>query len=726
MKKIITYILILTLVVSCFSGCANQETTEDAANQEKENGNLQESGDEITIAPQEDLGEKYGLTDELSQKLSSSVILKKDMNQAFVKGFTKKTTYAPFDFEGETYIPGAFVTLGLGGNAESDSEFKHWTISLEEKSWTIDVLNNTAKKDETEITINKPIISVEDDFMISTVDYEKLLDIDSIAKNGTIFIGEDLDLAIETIPVDGEKLLQNMIDAHLTADNAEDAEGDVIVEQNNVARLDISKIIDLDPAEIPFAVTKDTLVANSGHLYIDNVAVERHPSQSDYAILKMTVYNTGMTYAIAESYSNDEVKIADQIIEPYGGRFESVGTALVNCALIIKGAAKWLFKGDMSEVEYRSSAVAGITEVSLEVPIDGYVFITNNPEHSDSLAAYAALLFSAQLYISATSVASLSDTSASLMRSLMVDSAMSTIENNAVAISQLAGSFREFLNKEITASPLNVKEYLSEFKTNFTATIENCGYDIVALLEKSVEIAKNGLFETIDTSINEIMSLCPPVEMALYAMNIIAESEKLICMINEYSTASLRTPIVFKFTDWRTAYAKLLRTQNFYGAYGNTPRFGLCYIDGNSIPELIIMDSQHYKSRAHVFTFKNGRVQAVEEETWPTPYGYLTYYEFGDVSVTSYLNRGYESISYGNIMGNDGRTFNFYNDYYAMQCVESATTYKFNGVVVSKSVYDYNLALAKSIYGCFENKQLGYEMCYEITEANITKIIENK
>ena len=721
MKRIISLLLIVSLTMGCFTGCSDKLSgILDGINKGFKSKTSAGSKD---TSVSEDMAKKYGLTDEFSEKMQATVILKKDMELAFVNGFTEEVSQAPFEYEKSIYIPCGFVTKSLGGSAKKDGTNQKWKIGLNEEKWSIDLKNKTAKTGETEIKINKSLINSENDFMISTTDYSAITGLDAFVKDDTIFVGKDVGDTVMNLPEEGDKLINGVINSHLVADNIGKSS---VSTKNDFDRLEISKILDIDPADVPFKVQKEKLVASSGNLYIEDLSIKHHPTKKNYCICDMTVYNTGMTYAIVESFTNDDKMVDDSFVEPYGGRYESVLKSLANTAIIINGTIKSIATQDVSEILYRSSAISGSTKVSLEVPLDGYIFITSNPDYSDKLAVCDALSFTAQLYLASSSIISLNIEDASAtMRDLIVESAINTIGNNSVSMAQIAGSFRDFIKTKKEHSPLNCIGYVNESVESFSQVMENCEFDMEKLLDQSVDLAAKGLSETIDVSIKKILSLCPDVGWAFNIMDFISDIENFACIITEYETAYLRKPLVIKFADWRTAYARLLRKREFKGSEHAEARFGLSYVDKNNIPELIIMDCQSQRSRAHVFTFKDYKVEGIEGETIPTPYGYFLYNEFGDVTLAGFLQHGHETLVYRNVLGANKIIYSFYND-----CMvtgdESKATYKVDDKAVSKEYYDYMISVAKKEYGVYEEKKLDYEQCYPITEENIKKKIESR
>jgi len=138
------------------------------------------------------------------------------------------------------------------------------------------------------------------------------------------------------------------------------------------------------------------------------------------------------------------------------------------------------------------------------------------------------------------------------------------------------------------------------------------------------------------------------------------------------------------------------------------------------------MEGASLVSQAYVFSYRNGEI-LVRKDKAPAYYGCMSYYEFGDVQVAYSLNRGYEGLRWRRfLIPEEGDSYIFNNDYFAVGENEKEATYRYQEKEVSKWYYDYMIQKVENKYSKYEKIALDYGDCFEITEGNIRMVIEKK
>ncbi len=174
-------------------------------------------------------------------------------------------------------------------------------------------------------------------------------------------------------------------------------------------------------------------------------------------------------------------------------------------------------------------------------------------------------------------------------------------------------------------------------------------------------------------------------------------------------------------TEWVGAYAALLNSHKQVREYGRDC-FALIYIDGDSIPELMIHNTRPiHHDGPELYTYHNGQVVSLE--------GY-----FGNGDGFDYLEK--QNYIYGFDSGTGTVTHTFYrildgqavkvNEYesYEPGDIYEPIRYSKNGVSISKATYDRDLNADIGDPTAYKSSPGGLT-ALEITAANIRRMQED-
>ena len=714
MKRILALLLSLVMIMSLFTACGDQ--TESKTDKEETEQIKTEQKDEVPVIQEENT---LGFSDEVFAALTNAVVLRNDTPRALVDGVVTMMTQVPMVSEDAVYIPGAFVTVGLGGSATYNEADMCWTLEQNGISWTLNLNSSTVEKNGQSLPLNNNVAALDDDFLISAKDYTTITGTDLVMENELIVVGDGIQQAMDQLTTDGKSAMMGIMEKNL----ANVAGADV---SEGFDHLEISKVVDVDTTSLPMKMPKDVLVAVCAGMYVEELGFKANSTMKDSVNFSMVVYNTGLTYGVAESYTQDGVLVDRKLISPHGGRYQSVSSAITNAGLMIGDTVDWITTGDMSGVEYRNPGISTSTEIELVMPKDGYVFITNNPQYSEYVAASNAMLYFAQLYMCMSTVSELVEDGTVAVRNKLIETAIDVLCDDPAAVDTLANMFRKFLRDLGDSSPVDLTKQSKLFRESFAFEAQSSLEQFTDIMDQALEITLDFYGEAHDVLATEILSKAPLVGETLELFEIIADGERLICLSSDMVSNQNNVPLVFCAADWRTAYAKVLREVDFGNSGPYDPKFALCYIDTNSIPELVVMDGATGASTAQVLTYTKGEIlrRATPAGAY---YGSMIYYEFGDVLVSGSLRFGVESIGYTSFMDpNAGPNYYFSNDYYAVGENDKNATYTYNNATVFKWYYNDRLAWVEKKYSKFEKLVLEYDDCYYITESNIQKYIEKK
>lgn len=147
---------------------------------------------------------------------------------------------------------------------------------------------------------------------------------------------------------------------------------------------------------------------------------------------------------------------------------------------------------------------------------------------------------------------------------------------------------------------------------------------------------------------------------------------------------------------------------------GQVPGFALIYLDGDDIPELVLIDGYAHAHGGLVYTFEEGRVVPVGEYG---QYGTMHYQEKEGIVFDDYDTFG-DIFSEGyQIEGSRATLLQSYSEYCMLPAVEDKLqyTYTVDGKEVSKEQY---LEVSEKWLEA-EYSEINYDMCRTLAEDNI-------
>lgn len=168
------------------------------------------------------------------------------------------------------------------------------------------------------------------------------------------------------------------------------------------------------------------------------------------------------------------------------------------------------------------------------------------------------------------------------------------------------------------------------------------------------------------------------------------------------------------------AYAAFLRSYKIpKGKSSEKPRFHLLYIDGDTIPELVIADGSSHANGADLYVYYQGAVQKID--TFGSNGGF-SYVHGANMFCSGYSGSGMETVTYYTLQNNhciplirfDGYDSNY--DYIYDEC-------SINDIPVTEAIYQSQCAIWDSMFTPISFA--GYSYGHTLNETNIKKMLEN-
>ena len=165
--------------------------------------------------------------------------------------------------------------------------------------------------------------------------------------------------------------------------------------------------------------------------------------------------------------------------------------------------------------------------------------------------------------------------------------------------------------------------------------------------------------------------------------------------------------------EWIKAYKNILLNLDKEDIELNDqkPKFCLCFIDGDDIPELVVSTGDFHAASCYLFTFSNGK--AVNLGPFGT-FGTVQYVENSGIVIDSLGNTGYLNETYYKLE-------NGMIDSLLDIEIETGDSeiYMIDGSEITKAQYDS--LVAKVTGGTNPISSPEYENCFEISEESINK-----
>ena len=669
-RKLTALLLAAALMLSLLAGCGKEPAPEAAE-----------------TVPPEDTAKAFALPEELAAALSRAVILLTDSENGHAGGVKAALAdAAPRLLGGELYIPAAFVARGLGGTA-SQEEGKLTVAwggnTLEIRSDTEQILLNG-----TEQSFASGAAFTEEGVLVPAEEYCEMLGAELSCREDLVFIGQGLEAGFHNADSQTLSLVCSAMKTNL-AGSLPKLEGATFAERAKHAF-----VLNLDPENCPFATAQDTLVAVTGSLYVDNLSVE-YLEEKDSFQVKMTVYNyLGYCYGSVEVYDRNDRLVELERVKPYEGMKASAIGAVADMAKVCFDTAEALAYWDAQYLTYRTDLNSSVNEITVEVPRDGYIFITCNPAYSE----YVAL--SDMVYALVHTTISLSELSEVVFGEKV---------NGAETVDRLV----EFIVEQLQKDP----GLLMEMKTEFARIFGNREYDFLNLGNAAGEVAKavlesfdrmeipiwdilsealefliadplseDGEQLLLDTFLKKVSELAPVANKALDAWKISTTAGNMVSCFMDLSSVTGCGALILEISDWREAYARELEPM-----IGSGDRYTLAYLNGDNTPELLVLHAEgRIGSYARIYSYMCRQVVPI-----PTEYGYDMQMGYGEMMYLPYQGTLIQGNSYNGVafidvllLEEDGFRVNTTFEDNAMQVSERGwVSYKIDGSTVTKARY---------------------------------------
>lgn len=666
MKRRLTALLLTAaMLLSLLSGCGPETPAEDAP-----------AGSEANT-------EAAALPEAFTDALKQALVLLTDSEYCYAKGIKAILNDAlPVQVGDTLYIPAAFVAQSLGGTVQQEEN----KLTVTCNDLTLEITNGTQVicVNGTEQDFAAGAAFTEKGVLVPAEDYCALLGAELHRRDDLVLIGNGLEAGLNAAEEADSRLAFSAMAAALTPTSAVPA--GATYEQRSAA----SRTITIDPVNYPFSTEQDTLIAVAGCLYVENLSVDYVPDRDAYTI-KMSVYNyLGYCYGSVEVYdSNDQLKELERI-EPYGGQKSSVVGGLTDVAQLAMDSGKAIWNWDISYLTYRTDLNSSRTDIEVEVPKDGYIYITCNPTHSDYVALYN------MVYAFVNTAVCLSDIGEAVVGNidmggdtvnLLVEYILDQLKDDPALAAEMAAEFTNiFTGREY--SFLGFFDDAKALAADVVDAFRRVEIDILGLLKDGIS---SKLSDTLDEGAKAVLTaLLPMTEAALDTWTVSTGTANLVNTFMDMSSVSNCGSVIVDFSDWRTAYCEKLADW-----CGSGDRFALAYIDGDNIPELLILHAGgRIGSSARIYTYCNRQVVSISSqygEEIPMGYGEMWYLPYQGTIVQGNTYEGTTFIDC--IVLQDGQfqlECTFEDD--AMAKSSGGTViYKYNGLIVTKSYYELKL-----------------------------------
>ena len=737
MRRVLAFILVLSLLCSCLVGCGAilpedlSEKLEDLFGEKDpteqtkpwwENSDpwqTEPSSSDLCVADQpKQAQDPLNLPQALVEALDACVVLRLECDFGFVQGRrTALTGPAPILMEQFLMVPALFTLESLGAKVtEKFSDGDTCALLFQGKTLVLKKDSQTLQYNQKEYNLSTATVGQDQDVLIAAEDLCGILSLQYTSRDELIFLGSQV-APIDQAEGNGAELVFSALNTEL--DNGFNQAATVGALPLNAAYADRalrSESLVLTADMIPFTSKNGETVAVAGSLYVEDLKVEGSDTSADSYICTMTVYNTGYTYGSIEAYDKDDNLIEYECIKPFDGQKSSVSKALTDVIVLGEDIAQAISDKSLAHLDYRSSLNASITKIRLEVPADGYIFVTCNPNHSSRVGVYNAI----HTFVTLTSFAQdLVSSKDNTVKQALTDSLSQQILENAPLAAELSMEFANLFSGMDT-TPWKPADFAEEMCDKLLTMFSRWDYDIAG----AVTTAAGKLSQSATDKATELYlsKLIPAMEVAFTSWKVSTSSANLICLFMDLQYCTGTRSVIIEIGDWRTAYANLLRQRPLSG----DQRFYLGYINGDGIPELLIFtcSMSHYGNYVEIFTYQNRRVNPILDNNGSSElgiaYGVLFYAELCSVMMRGNMHMGYSSTNYMYIEDNRIQHTDILYDNTA---TANAEEFSYNGESVSKIYYYWKLNALEAKYDTYMKRVEGYDG-YPINAENIKKILK--
>ena len=663
-KRITAMLLLAAMLISLLAGCAPEEPGS------------------TTGQPEESIAAQLPtiFPEVLTQTLEQALILRTDSESCYVSG-VKSTIEGllPVRLGQALYLPAVFVAEKLGAQVTSEPE--KLTVIYREN--TLEITAETLLVNGTDIPLAMGNVFEETGILVPAEEYCQGLGTQLHSENGLILVGDGL---AESLGAEPEKtqLALNALNAELMTDTGTALQPDSGYEARSAG----AAYLALDPLNLPYSTEPDTLVACAGNLYVENLKLDYNPEKSSYTV-NMTVYNyLGYCYGSVEVYDANDQLLELERINPYKGRKTSVVSTITDIARLASDTGKAIWNWDISYLNYRTDLNASKSEITVEVPLGGYIYLTCNPTHSMYSAFYNIIYAGVQVAVCASDASkalSGGDSGNWDLCQMLSDEIIRKLMEDPGAVVELAAEFERIFGMNSTV--LDSENYLNSAVDALLDAFSRAEIDFGGLLLDTVKGKMSG---AADSRLEALLtSMLPVVQTALTSWKLMGAAENLLNMLVDFEAVGKCRSIIIDISDWRTAYANFLKTR-----IGSGDRYDLLYLTDDNIPELVLLHAGgRVGSTATIYTYQNRQVVNI-----PGPYGAEISIGFGEMQYLEYqssiiqgnVHEGYSSMAFMVLKGDSFQTEATFQD---TELLEGGTenagfgSYYYNGLPVTQAYY---------------------------------------
>lgn len=708
MKKYLSFLLVICLLMSCFTACdfgGNSEGNDDGDSSGK---------DKLKVTAKEDVG----IPDEWIEAMDDALILLEDSHLSFVQGeLCDENGGVPIRMDGKLYLPALFVAESLGAETEVKKDGNELTVQLEET--TIELI-----ADAFELIVNgksqsldTPVVLENSELMVPATPYCQALGYDMRDEDGLIFISNDLEAAEQGASAQSVGLVHSAVRAQLTPVSGGLFQGEGTYDQRKAC----SEIVVIDPTLAPWSSPAGELAAVSGCLFIEDLSITM--ASEDQFDCSMTVYNyLGYTYGSVEVYDSDDNLVELEQITPFEGQKDSITGAFCDIGTLMSDIQKAVTNLDLDHLNYKSSLNSSIQEIKVRVPVGGYVFITCNPEHSQYVALYNAAHALVEVAMSTGDVASLAFGSGDedTFKDAMKDEIIETLLSKGPKAVEIAEEFCTMLSKTSNCSVAEVGKYVSQMAKSMADMFQRADINVGELLSDAAEEAATTVS---DFALEKLLTkFAPFTKSAFDSWNIICNTSNLFCLFQDLQSVSNTRSILLETADWRAAYAKILREHE----EGFNLRFVLGYVDGDMIPELMVIDAvAHFGNTLEIFSYRDGEIVKLKDTGGETEmsvqYASFSYVELAGVLSRGGMHMGYVSNQYLMLEGDQFQSKHLFRD---NSGTEEEPYFQYNDKDVTEWYYRWKQSELDKEYSPAIVYVDGFSDGYDLTEKNIVAVLE--
>ena len=718
-KRSLSLLLVMALLLSCLSGCANG-MIDNAEDSDKEKPQKEE-GHAVEVV------EDLGLSDAFVRTLSRGIVFLLESANSYVKGRLTMIDggAAPVIIDEILYLPAAFTAQAFRADSSWDEESETLCVQWEDNSMTIVANNDTLTLNESSVKMEGAAV-VENGVLLAPAQALcQAFGRSSHKEEDLIIIGESFEEAKKDVPEETVNLVMSSLRSRLSPVSG--AEVDSKGEKTYADWAKCTQSIVIDPTMAPWTSKDGELAAVSGSLYVDSISIT--PTEGDSFDCTMTIYNyMGYTYGSVEVYNSDDGLEEIERIKPFSGQKSSVTSAVCDIGILMNDIKKAVKNWDLDHLNYKSELNSQINTVTVNVPAGGYVIITCNPMHSDHVAVYNAIHTFVELSSSAGDMAELCTGvgSADSVKDIMKQAIQEELMSDPTVVAELAAEYRVFLSKIEGITWFDVSGFAEKACEELLNMFERVEIDIFEILESAAKAAGAAVA---DFACEQFLTtLIPATELAFAGWKITTNASNLVCLLMDLISTQNAKSLMIETFDWRAAYAAILRDFPMGKARGNV-RFMTCYVDNDMVPELVIIDAvAHFGNTMWIYSYQDRNIVQLDYQgstDMNVPYASFVYVELAGLVIYEDMHQGFSQQYYRELQGTSFRNIHSFSDNEGLVSgTDENPAYTYNDATVLKSYYQWKRQKLLDEYKDQVIVVSGFSDGYDLMEANIKKVFE--